>query len=75
MGENLPEYLTLKNHPDPFDLKNAGYDYLYVDLKYFTKYQDVIAQSCARLIDTVEDKNGAKLVDARYLFSVTDCVR
>jgi hypothetical protein len=75
MGENLPEYLALLNHPDPFDLKDAGYDYLFVDLKYFTKYQDVIQQECARLMDKVEDKNGGKLVDARYLFSIADCFR
>jgi hypothetical protein len=73
MGENLPEWNTLNEDPDPYKLKAAGYDYLYVDLKYLTKYSSIIQQSCVRLIDQVEDKNGARVVDARYLFGVTDC--
>ena len=72
MGETLPEWNALGENPDPFALKAAGYDYLYVDLKYFTKYSAVI-QNCAQLIDQVDDKNGAKVVDSRYLFRVTDC--
>jgi hypothetical protein len=73
MGENLPEWNTLNEDPNPYKLKAAGYDYLYVDLKYLTKYSSTIQQSCIKLIDKVEDKNGVRVVDARYLYGVTDC--
>ncbi len=76
MGETLPEWNSLLENPDPYRLKAAGYDYLYVDLKYLNKYTGVVqleSQSCVHLIDLLEDKNGAKVVDARYLFQVTDC--
>jgi hypothetical protein len=74
MGETLPEWNLLDTNPDPYKLKAAGYDYLYVDLKYLNKYAGVIKQDCARLVDKVEDKHGSNLVDARYLFRVTECV-
>ena len=73
MGENLPEWTALAADPDPFKLKAAGYDYLYVDLKYFAKYSAVIQQSCVKLIDQVDDKNNGKVVDSRILFGTTDC--
>lgn len=75
MGETLPEWNSLSDNPDPYKLKAAGYDYLYVDLKYLTKYAGVIQLGCVRLIDQVEDKNGARLVNARYLFYITECRR
>jgi hypothetical protein len=74
MGETLPEWNVLDTNPDPYKLKAAGYDYLYVDLKYLNKYAGIIKQDCARLVDKVEDKNGGNVVDARYLYRVTDCV-
>ena len=73
LGETLPVWNSLEENPDPYQLKAAGSDYLYVDLKYYTKYTNLIQQSCARLIDKVQDKNGAQIVDARYLWQVTDC--
>ena len=73
MGETLPEWNNLEENPDPYQLKTAGYDYLYVDLKYLTKYAGVIQKSCIHQIDMLEDKSGGKVVDARYLFQVTDC--
>ncbi|HEY3310904.1 MAG TPA: hypothetical protein VGK00_04615, partial [Anaerolineales bacterium] len=73
MGENLPEWNALGDNPDPHSLKAAGYDYLYVDLKYYTKYEQVIQQPCARLVDKLDDKNGATLSDARYLFDISGC--
>ena len=73
MGETLPEWNTFENNPDPYKLKAAGYDYLYVDLKYLTKNAGVIQVNCAHLIDHLETKNGANIVDGRYLFSVKDC--
>jgi hypothetical protein len=73
MGETLPEWNSLSENPDPARLKAAGYDYLYVDLKYLTKYSKVIQQSCVILVDHQEDKNGEKVLDARYLFNVTEC--
>ena len=73
MGETLPEWNGLYNNPDPFKLKAAGYDYLYVDLKYLTRYSGVIQQSCVKLVDHLETRNGSSLVDARYLYRLTDC--
>jgi hypothetical protein len=75
IGANLPEWIALEQHPDPYDLKAAGYDYLYVHMKYLTKYEDVIRQGCEKLLDQAEDKNKGKLVDARYLFDISGCVR
>ncbi len=73
MGENLPEWDALNENPNPFNLKAAGYDYLYVDLKYLNKYTKIIQKDCAVLVDQVQDKNNGKIVDARYLFSISDC--
>ena len=73
MGENLPEWLALAADPDPVKLKAAGYDYLYVDLKYLTKYSNTIQQPCIKLIDQVDDKNAGKLVDSRSLFQLSAC--
>ncbi len=73
MGENLSEWTALSLHPDPFKLKSAGYDYLYIDLKYLKKYESLITQQCVQQIDAVQDKNDTKVVDARYLFRITDC--
>jgi hypothetical protein len=73
MGETLPEWNSLSENPDPTRLKAAGYDYLYVDLKYLTKYSKVIQQSCVVLMDHVEDKNSERVIDARYLFNLTNC--
>jgi hypothetical protein len=73
IGETLPQWNALEQNPDPYALKAAGYDYLYVDLKYLTKYASVIQQSCVRQIDMLEDKNAGKVVDKRFLFQVTDC--
>ncbi len=73
MGETLPEWNALSQNPDPFKLKAAGYDYLYVDMKYLTKYANTIQQNCVKLIDQMDDKNGNKVVDARYLFRLTEC--
>ncbi len=73
MGETLPEWNALYESPDPMKLKAAGYDYLYVDLKYLNKYAKTIQKDCVALIDQVEDKNGGVVVDARYLFRLTNC--
>jgi hypothetical protein len=73
MGETLPEWKALDENPEPHALKAAGYDYLYVDLKYYTKYSAVILNDCVKQVDQLEDKNDGKVVDARYLFNLTDC--
>jgi len=73
MGETLPEWNALAENPDPYKIKAAGYDYLYVDLKYLTRYSGLLQQDCVKLVDQLEDKNGEKLMDARYLFDVSDC--
>ncbi len=73
MGAMLPAYAALHTDPNPHDLLAAGYDYLYVDLKYYRKYQTLIDQSCVKLLDRVDDKNGSKLVDSRFLFDLTSC--
>ncbi len=73
MGENLPEWNLLDENPDPFKLKAAGYDYLYVDLKYLNKYANTIQKNCVVLIDKIQDKNAGTVVDGRYLFNLTKC--
>ena len=73
MGETLPEWNMLSEDPDPFKLKAAGYDYLYVDMKYLNKYASIIQNDCVKQIDHVEEKNGPDLVDERYLFQVSNC--
>lgn len=73
MGENLPEWLALQANPDPVRLKAAGYDYLYVDLKYLTKYASIIQKPCVKQLDQIDDKNKDQVVDSRTLFQLTDC--
>lgn len=73
MGETLPEYNSFVQNPDPHQLKTAGYDYLYVDLKYMTKFSAVIQQDCVKNVDEVQDKNGTQIVDARYLMNISEC--
>ncbi len=73
MGETLPEWNTFTKNPDPYNLKLAGYDYLYADGKYITKFANVIQQECTHLLDHIVDKNGDKVVDERYLYQLTNC--
>jgi len=73
MGETLPEWNAFYNNPDPYKLKAGGYDYLYVDLKYLTKYSGLIQQSCVKLVDNVETKSGPNVADGRYLYQLTSC--
>lgn len=73
MGENLPEWIALEADPDPVKLKAAGYRYLYVDLRYMTKYTAIIRKPCAKLLDQIDDKNKGQVVDSRLLFDLSEC--
>lgn len=73
MGETLPEWNTLKDKPDPSLIHQAGYDYLYVDLKYLEKYRKLVTADCAQPLDSVETIDNGSILDGRYLFDVSGC--
>lgn len=73
MGETLPEWNRLFETPDPYQLKAAGYDYLYTDQKYLLKHESQIKQQCAVLVDKAEEMKNNQAVDGRYLYDVSQC--
>lgn len=75
MGETLPEWNAFTENPDPYQLKIAGYDYIYADGKYINKFSSIIQQKCSKMVDHITDKNGGKVVDERYLYQISNCLQ
>jgi hypothetical protein len=73
-GTTLPEWDALAANPQPRLLKAAGYDYIYYDLRFANRYETLLQDSCARLIDEEEWRNNqGELLDLRRLLDISNC--
>jgi len=72
MGENLPEWRTLKASPDPYDLLSAGFTYVYSDLDYYQDKKDFLTSDCVLILDKVtKDESNS----GRILLSLENCTK
>ena len=75
-GVNTPEYIALIEDPDPYQLSEAGYSYIYADKDYWKRYAPQLEQPCVNVLKTVE---GARLLrgdlvpDFRRLADISQC--
>lgn len=75
-GVNTPEYLTLLQNPDPYQLNAAGYRYVYADKEYWKQYNAQLDQPCVKILDTVEgveQARGGLTPDFRRLADISAC--
>jgi hypothetical protein len=53
-----PEWKSLVAHPDPYQLKKAGYDYVYIDEEFWSiengKNQALLNQSCVKPMESLK---------------------
>jgi len=75
-GVNTPEYGALIEDPDPYQLNQAGYSYIYADKEYWKQYDVQLHQPCVKVLKTIE---GVKLShdvfvpDFRRLADISEC--
>lgn len=73
--EMTPDWTALYNHPDPASIHAAGYDYVYVDEKYWNSttipVQSLMKQKCVRPVESLKLWPGI----IRKLFDVSGCIR
>ena len=75
-GVPQPDYVALRENPDPYRLNAAGYRYIYADKEFWKSYSAQLAQPCVHILKTVE---GAKLShdvlvpDFRRLADISEC--
>lgn len=74
MGENLPEWKALREDPDPYALKAAGYDHFYSDLKYYQNNRSVLDVDCVSIVDERAVKDGTA-EDGRILLNLSRCTQ
>lgn len=75
-GVNTPEYLTLLENPDPYQLNAAGYHYIYADKEYWKQHDVQLGQPCVQVLDTVEGverARGGLAPDFRRLADISGC--
>jgi hypothetical protein len=75
-GVQQPEFLTLVENPDPYDLNAAGYSYIYADKEYWKGHAVQLEQPCVKVLKTVEGaklSHGELIPDFRQLADVSGC--
>jgi len=69
-----PEWKALKKNPDPFAIRAAGYDYIYLDKEYWTtltrEQKDALGNGCVQMVQKVESQVPP---DFRKLLDITNC--
>ncbi len=69
-----PEWEKLTEAPDPYAIRKAGFDYVYLDQKYWdqigAKGQALLQDACIRIVDEVRAKRTA---DFRQLLDIRAC--
>ena len=69
-----PEWKSLVAHPDPYQLKKAGYDYIYIDEEYWSlengKNQGLLNQSCVKPMESIKMWPGL----IRKLMDISKCI-
>ena len=72
----IPEYRTLLQNPDPYELNAAGYGYIYADKDYWKLHALELDQPCVRVLKTVEgirQAHGGSVPDFRRLANISEC--
>ncbi|HWS24106.1 MAG TPA: hypothetical protein VN226_06715 [Anaerolineales bacterium] len=72
MGENLPEWRALKASPDPYDLFNAGFKYVYTDLDYYQDKTTFFNSECVLILDKISKEDSTV---GRILLSLENCTK
>lgn len=71
-----PEWETLSEKPDPYELRKAGFGYMYFDYVYWydvdTVYKEALADPCVKLIEEIHEKHTE---DFRRLLDIRSCTR
>lgn len=69
-----PEWEKLTEAPDPYAIRKAGFDYIYLDQKYWdqigAKGRALLQDACVRVMDEVRAKRTA---DFRWLLDIRAC--
>ena len=71
-----PEWLDLKENPDLYLLRAAGYDYLYFDREYEKEHKALLRIPCAKTvykIDGGKPSHGVQIPDSRTLMDISSC--
>ena len=74
-----PEWRALRDDLDPFRVRAAGYDYIYMDGAYWSKLttgeKDLLGSSCVKLVTEVEGlpSPDATTLDFRRLYDIRAC--
>jgi len=73
--ESKPEWEALSSHPDPVEMSDAGFDYVYVGFDHWDKheneYQRMLENPCVRLVDEVVFEGYP--YDFRRLMDIQSC--
>lgn len=71
--KRLPEWEQLRRDPQLADLVDSGYDYVYVDEKWWQKIssenRDSLSNACVQVISEQQDQNG----EFRRLLDISQC--
>ncbi|MGZ9223571.1 MAG: hypothetical protein ACXW4Q_15810 [Anaerolineales bacterium] len=73
---HTPEYDTLLQNPDPYQVSAAGYSFVYADKEYWKLYASQLEQSCVKVLKTVEgvkQAHGGLMPDFRRLADISEC--
>ncbi len=78
-GFTKSQYLPYQKNPNPYDLRKAGFGYIYLDKRYWDHLsvddQQALYPSCAHVMNRMEKMNSAtgELADFRVLINITNC--
>ena len=71
--QSKPEWEALYQNPEPARLRAAGFDYLYLDDRYWNeidpRLQPALTGGCARIVEEFDDRQGG----FRRLLDLRDC--
>ncbi|PWH14768.1 MAG: hypothetical protein DDG60_07240 [Anaerolineae bacterium] len=70
----FPEWYALKENPDPFAMKRAGFRYLYLERAYWQKFADHFTHPCVKILDDMQDLAAdGRVLAQRVLLDVEAC--
>lgn len=72
----IPEYSSLVQTPDPYQLNAAGYSYVYADKEYWKLHATQLDQPCVRILKTVagvKQTRAGSTPDFRRLADIFQC--
>jgi len=71
---SYPAWYELADNPDPFDMNQAGFRYLYLDQTFWRKFADHFDASCVVKIDEMQETaSDGRVTELRVLLDVGNC--